>query len=136
MAIKSKKIRRTPREKRKLRLRKKVFGSEERPRLCVFKSLKHTYGQVISDENGKTLFSASTRDAEVLEALKGLSSEGAFNDIKSSKSVNAARAVGLVIARKCLEQNRKAVVFDRNGFLYHGRTKAVAEGAREGGLEF
>ncbi|RLA81916.1 MAG: 50S ribosomal protein L18 [Deltaproteobacteria bacterium] len=110
--------------RRKLRVRKKVRGTEERPRLNVYRSLKHMYAQIIVDTRGETLVSASTLSRE----LRG--------KLKSTGNVEAAKEVGRLIAKKALEKGIKKVVFDRNGFLYHGRVKAVAEGAREGGLEF
>ncbi len=105
-------------------MRKKVRGTEERPRLNVYRSLKHMYAQIIVDTRGETLVSASTLSKE----LRG--------KLKSTGNVEAAKEVGRLIAKKALEKGIKKVVFDRNGFLYHGRVKAVAEGAREGGLEF
>lgn len=110
--------------RRKLRIRKKICGTPERPRLCVYRSLKHMYAQIIDDTKGHTLVSASTLDKEL---------RGKF---KSTGNVEAAREVGRLIAKRALEKGIKKVVFDRNGFLYHGRVKAVAEGAREMGLEF
>lgn len=110
--------------RRKLRIRKKIFGIPERPRLCVYRSLKHMYAQIIDDTKGHTVVSASTLDKE----LRG--------KLKSTGNVEAAREVGRLIAKRALEKGIKKVVFDRNGFLYHGRVKAVAEGAREMGLEF
>jgi len=110
--------------RRKLRVRKKVRGTEERPRLNVYRSLKHMYAQIIVDTRGETLVSASTLSKE----LRG--------KLKSTGNVEAAKEVGRLIAKKALEKGIKKEVFDRNGFLYHGRVKAVAEGAREGGLEF
>lgn len=106
--------------RRQARVRKKVTGTDERPRICVFRSNKHIYAQVISDEQGKTLAAAST-----------LSSEDG-----KKRGVEAAKLVGLALAQLCKEKNITLVVFDRNGFLYHGRVKAVADGAREGGLKF
>ncbi len=143
MAIKSKKIKLAPRDKNKIRIRKRLSGTAERPRISVFKSSKHTYAQVVSDETGTTLAAASTLEADVIAeidkliaASKKKDAEAAIKDTKSSKSVNAARAVGVVLARRVLEKKLTKVVFDRNGFLYSGRIKAVADGAREGGLEF
>jgi large subunit ribosomal protein L18 len=106
--------------RRKARVRQKVLGSDARPRVCVFRSNKHIYAQVISDNEGKTLAAASTL--------------GAADEKR--KGVEAAKQVGLAIAKACKEKNIKQVVFDRNGFLFHGQVKALAEGAREGGLEF
>lgn len=110
--------------KRKVRVRKKVLGTAERPRLNVFKSAKHIYAQVVDDVSGTTLVAVSTVVKDVAE---GLSYTG---------NIEAAQKVGAAIARKALEKDIKTVVFDRNGFLYHGRIKAVAEAARENGLSF
>jgi large subunit ribosomal protein L18 len=112
------------RKKRHLRVRKKLFGTAERPRLNVFRSSKNIYAQLIDDTTGTTLASASTLDAE----FKANGVSGA--------TVDAARMVGEMIAKRALEKGYKAVVFDRGGYLYHGRVKALAEGAREGGLDF
>jgi large subunit ribosomal protein L18 len=109
--------------RRKVRVRKKIIGTDSRPRICVFRSNKHIYAQVISDEQGKTLAAVSTL------------SEPTPSD-KKAKGVEAAKLVGLALAKVCKEKNITEVVFDRNGFLYHGRVKAVADGAREGGLKF
>ncbi|HWP57149.1 MAG TPA: 50S ribosomal protein L18 [Candidatus Acidoferrales bacterium] len=108
--------------RRKRRVRKKVWGTDARPRLCVFRSLKHIYAQVISDERGITLAAASSLTPEI-KAVK-------------AKKTETARAVGALLARICKEKNITQVVFDRNGFLYHGRVKALAEAARQGGLSF
>ncbi|MGH7788273.1 MAG: 50S ribosomal protein L18 [Candidatus Binatia bacterium] len=108
------------RERRQARVRRRVRGTAHRPRLCVFRSNRHTYAQVISDETGQTLVAAST-----------MAVEGAATGNKA-----AARKVGERIAQLCQERNISEVVFDRNGFLYHGRVKEVAEGARAAGLKF
>jgi large subunit ribosomal protein L18 len=110
--------------RRKLRVRKKVRGTEERPRLTVYRSLKHIYAQVINDITGQTLASASTLSKELQGTLK------------TTGNINAAQAVGELVALKAMEQGIKKVVFDRNGFLYHGRIKKLAEAARQKGLEF
>ncbi len=110
------------RRARHARVRKKISGTTEIPRLCVYRSLKNIYVQVIDDTTGKTLVSASTLDAELKENYGG--------------NKEAAKAVGALIAKKALEANIKAVVFDRGGYVYHGRVAEVAAGAREGGLEF
>lgn len=107
-----------------VRVRKKISGTGERPRLCVFRSSKHIYAQVIDDVSGKTLVSASTMD----EAVKG---KLAYTGNKA-----AAHEVGKLIGTKAVEQGIKQVVFDRGGYLYHGRVKELADGAREAGLEF
>jgi large subunit ribosomal protein L18 len=114
-------------EKRKLRqnrVRRKVVGNDQRPRLSVFRSLHHIYVQVISDQSGRTLAAASTETAGVGEGLK------------SKRNVEAAKAVGKAIAERCLQSGIHSVIFDRNGFLYHGRVKALADAAREAGLKF
>ena len=110
--------------KRQTRVRKKITGSPARPRLNVFKSARHIYAQLIDDTTGATLVAASTAEASVAE---GLSYTG---------NIEAATKVGAAIAKKALEKDITAVVFDRNGFLYHGRVRAVAEAARKAGLEF
>jgi large subunit ribosomal protein L18 len=114
-------IKRVRRTRRKQGIRKEIFGMPDRPRLSVFRSLNHVYAQVIDDLTGKTLASASTRD-------KGFKSDGG----KTSE----ATAVGKALATRAKEQGVSKVVFDRNGYLFHGRIKALAEGAREGGLQF
>jgi large subunit ribosomal protein L18 len=110
------------REKIKFRVRKKIAGTAARPRLSVFRSNTEIYVQLIDDDNAKTLASASTRDKDI----------AAQKTNKSEKS----KLVGSAIARKAVELGLKDVVFDRGGYLYHGRVKAVADGAREGGLNF
>lgn len=101
-----------------------MHGTSERPRLSVFRSAKHIYGQVINDETGQTMVAASTLTPELRSDLQG------------TGNIQAAKKVGILVARLALEKGIKRVVFDRNGFLYHGRVKALAESAREGGLEF
>jgi len=110
--------------KRKKRVRSDLKGTLERPRLNVFRSLKHIYAQAIADTTGKTLVSASTMSPE----LKG--------SFRYPGNVEAAKKVGELIAKKCLEKGIQKVVFDRNGYLYHGRVKALAEAARTSGLIF
>ena len=135
MATQSKKVATSARHRKKLKIRRKVTGSAERPRLSIFRSSKHTYAQVIADDSRATVASASTLDKEVQAEIAKLSKDA--KDSKSSlKSVLAARAVGLVLAGRTKEKKVSKVVFDRNGFLYSGRVKALADGAREGGLEF
>lgn len=135
MATHGKKIAKTSREKRKLRIRKKVVGSVEKPRLSIFRSSKHTYAQVIADDGHRTIASASTLDKEVQAAVAKLA-KGQESSKESSKSVLAARAVGMVLAERAKAASVGQVVFDRNGFLFAGRVKALADGAREGGLNF
>jgi large subunit ribosomal protein L18 len=110
------------RKRRQVRVRNRIRGTDTRPRLCVFRSAKHIYAQVISDEAGTTLVSASTMSAD----LRG----------GAGRKIDAAKRVGEVVAKKCLEQSISQVVLDRNGFLYHGRIKALADAAREAGLKF
>ena len=107
-----------------VRVRKKVSGTSERPRLNVFRSLKNIYVQIIDDTTGQTLVSASSLDA----AVKGKLANGGNKD--------AAKEVGKLIGQKAVEKGIKQVVFDRGGYLYHGRVKELAEGAREAGLDF
>ena len=114
----------TPRQVRHRRVRKRVYGTSERLRLNVFRSSAHIYAQIIDDTAGRTLAAASSIDQEVRESLTGKS--------KLEKS----QAVGELIARRAREAGISRVVFDRGGYRYHGRVKAVAEAAREGGLEF
>jgi large subunit ribosomal protein L18 len=109
------------REKRHLRVRKKVFGTAERPRLAVFRSEKNIYAQIIDDVAGKTLAAASSLEKD-------------FQSTGSNKE--AAKLVGTMIAKKALDNGIKEVVFDRGGYIYHGRVQELAEGAREAGLQF
>ena len=111
------------RKVRHARVRKKVAGTAERPRLCVYRSLKHMYAQIINDQNGTTLAAASTLDPDLREQVAG----------KTKKE--AARIVGEAVAKKALDKGIKKVVFDRSGYIYHGRVEEVAAGAREAGLE-
>ena len=110
-----------------LRQRKRIAGTTERPRLSVFRSVSHIYAQVIDDLSGKTLVSASTTDG----ALKGTLAKGVRGG-----NMKGAEAVGKAIAERSIEKGIKRVVFDRSGFLYHGRIRAVADAARKAGLEF
>ena len=112
------------REKRKLRIRKKINGSQERPRLSIFRSTNHMYAQIVDDTTGKTILAVSTLSKEVKPT------------ITEATKVDAAKAVGRAIAKVCIEKGVAKVVFDRNGFLYHGRVKALADAAREAGLQF
>jgi large subunit ribosomal protein L18 len=115
---------RVARIRRHGRVRKKVFGTVERPRLSVFRSTNHIYAQIIDDVNGVTLVSAGTSDKEVKAK------------ISSGGNIDAAKAVGEAIAERALAKKVDAVVFDRGGFLFHGRVKALADAAREAGLKF
>ena len=124
MRIKTKEDRR---DRIKFRIRKRMTGSAEKPRLSVFRSVSHIYVQVIDDMSGKTLASASTVDAKV----KGQMSKGV-----GGGNIKGAEIIGTAIAERLKEKGITKVVFDRNGFLYHGRVRAVAEAARSAGLEF
>ena len=110
--------------KRQRRVRKKITGTRQRPRLSVFRSLRHIYAQIIDDEAGNTLIAASTLSSELKDSL---STQG---------NISAAQQVGALIARRAKEHQIESVVFDRGGNLYHGRIKALAEAAREEGLRF
>lgn len=121
MAIQSRSVARV---RRHLRVRKKVQGTGERPRLNVFRSLSQIYAQIIDDTAGRTLVSASSVDRELREKMKGL------------KKSEQARLVGRAVAERALKKGISSVVFDRGGYKYNGRVKALAEGAREGGLKF
>ena len=112
------------RQKKHLRIRQRIRGTAEQPRLAVYRSLQHIYAQLIDDNAGKTLVSASTVEAP----LK--------SELQSGGNIEAAKQVGQLLAKKAVEKGYRIVVFDRGGNLYHGRVKAVAEGAREAGLEF
>ena len=120
------KTRREDRTARHVRIRKKVEGTPERPRLCVFRSNKHLYVQVIDDSKMHTLASASTMQKSISEEL----------DYSSSPTIEVAKKVGEVIASACLEKGITKVAFDRGGYPYHGRVKALADAAREKGLQF
>lgn len=113
------------RVKRHLRVRKKIEGTSERPRLNVFRSSKHMYAQIIDDTNGVTLASASTLDKELKDQVGG-----------NGGNIEAARKVGEMIANRAKQNGINQVVFDRSGYIYHGRVQAVADAAREAGLEF
>lgn len=128
MAAKTKKsgARQSLRLRRHLRIRKKVSGTPDRPRLVVFRSLKNIEGQLVDDESGRTLVGMST----LAKDLRGFKAEG------SNPRQEHAHAAGKALAERAREQGIQRVVFDRGGYQYHGRVKAFAEGAREGGLEF
>ncbi len=117
-----------PRERsrmlRRKRIRRKLRGTDRRPRLCIYRSNKHLYAQVISDESGRSLASVSTLSADLKKRMQ-----------QEAATVSAAKEVGQFIAKKCREQGIQTVVFDRNGFLFHGQVRAVADAAREAGLQ-
>lgn len=112
------------RKRRKRSIRKRITGSTKRPRLSVFRSSRHIYGQVINDITQETLVSASTLETDLRDACKDLN------------GVDAAKLVGELVAKRCAEKGIEKVVFDRNGYIYHGRVQALADGAREEGLQF
>ena len=118
------KLRELQRQARHDRLRKRVIGTSQRPRLCVHRSLKNMYVQLIDDDCGKVLFGLSTRNKDVAGKIKG------------GSNVAAATALGEIFAEKARQQGVTQVCFDRGGYIYHGRVKALAEAARKGGLEF
>jgi large subunit ribosomal protein L18 len=128
MTVKARKrnTRRVQRAKRHRRIRKKIWGTAERPRLVVFRSLRNIEGQVVDDDAGRTLTGLSTLDKD----LRSFEPEGA------NRRVEHARAAGKRLAERARAEGIDAVVFDRGGYQYHGRVKAFAEGAREGGLKF
>lgn len=112
------------RQKKHRRLRNHIVGTAERPRLCVFRSNNHMYAQIIDDTVGNTLVAASTAE----KAIKA--------ELEKTNNVDAAAYVGTVIAKRAIEKGIKEVVFDRGGFIYHGKVQALADAAREAGLEF
>jgi large subunit ribosomal protein L18 len=112
------------RRRRHARVRKRVHGTAERPRLNVFRSLRHIHAQVIDDAAGHTMLAASTLDPEIVPQIQG------------KPKVEQAKVVGETLARRAMEQGIREIVFDRGGYRYHGRVKALAEGARAGGLQF
>jgi large subunit ribosomal protein L18 len=114
---------REARLRRHHRVRQKISGTKEQPRLCVFRSLNHIYAQVMDDSQGRTLVAASTLDAEI-------------KDIKKKNKTARAELVGTLLAKRAVEKKISQVAFDRGGFKYHGRVKALAEAARKGGLKF
>ena len=116
---------RNSRLRSKTKIREKISGTSERPRLTIYRSLSNIYAQLIDDTTGKTLVSASSLNKEVVEEVK-----------KAKGKIAKSKVVGNYLAKKAAEQKISAVVFDRNGYRYHGRIQAIAEGAREGGLKF
>ena len=116
--------RNTPRENRRARIRKKISGTTARPRLTVYKSLKHVYAQIVDDTSGRTLVAVGT------------TSKSLRDGVKEDAKTDAARKVGAALAKAALEKGIEQVVFDRNGFDYHGRVQAIAAAAREAGLKF
>lgn len=112
------------RAERKARVRRNISGTASRPRLTVYRSLKHLYAQIVDDEAGTTLVSASSMGRDMRD------------DLKKKNTIDAAKAIGAAIAKKALARDIKKVVFDRNGYAYHGKVKAIADAAREAGLDF
>ncbi len=113
-------VKQIKKQRRQVKIRAKIHGTQERPRLCVFRSINHIYAQLINDDKAKVLLSVSDKDVKAGKKPK----------------VEIAKEVGKVIAKKAIENKIETVVFDRAGFIFHGRVKAVADGAREGGLKF
>jgi len=122
--VRSARVKTERRLRRHRRVRKKVLGTPERPRLCVRRSLRHIYAQVVDDMSGRTFAAASTLTPTIRDACRGV------------KKVGAASLVGKEVARRAVEAGVKAVAFDRGGYKYHGRVRALADGAREAGLQF
>lgn len=116
------KIHLTKRDRRKIRVRSKIYGTKSRPRLSVFRASRYIYAQLIDDKRSETLVSAGEKELEGSESKKG--------------KIEKAKLVGLQLAQKAHSRKISTVIFDRNGYLYHGRVRALAEGAREGGLKF
>ncbi|HAY33356.1 MAG TPA: 50S ribosomal protein L18 [Ignavibacteria bacterium] len=112
-------------ERIRYQIRKKLKGTSEVPRLVVYRSLDHIYAQLVDDVNSKTLFTLSTKSKEITDKISGLKGK-----------IEKSKMIGKLAAEKAISSSIKAVVFDRNGYLYHGRVKALADGAREGGLKF
>jgi len=117
-------IKKQSRLKRKKRIRKNIFGTQGKPRLSVFRSARQIYAQIIDDTDGRTLVSASSLEKKVKEQPK------------FGNKIEVANFIGKLVAERAIEKGLKEVVFDRNGFLYHGRVRAVSEGARDAGLKF
>jgi large subunit ribosomal protein L18 len=116
--------RQVAREKRHYRLRNHLSGTTNKPRLCVFRSNKHIYAQIIDDTFSRTIVSASTKETDIASKLD------------STSNIEAAKTVGLAVAKKALEKGITTVVFDRGGYVYHGKVQALADSAREAGLQF
>ncbi len=121
-------LRRKRRARRHARIRKRIRGTAERPRLVVNRSLKHIEGQLVNDDRGETLFGISTKASEIQEATDP--------DEGESRRIALSREAGRTLARRALDEGIEKIVFDRAGYPYHGRVEAFAEGARQGGLEF
>lgn len=113
------------RQKRRAVIRKKISGTKDRPRLSVYRSLNHMHAQVIDDENGTTILTLSTASADLKDKIN-----------KDAGNVKGANLLGIALAEACKKKGVNKVVFDRSGYLYHGRVKAVADAARKGGLQF
>jgi large subunit ribosomal protein L18 len=136
MLIGTKKFRNDKRLQRKVSIRKRISGSTEKPRISVFKSTRFTYAQVISDETGLTLAAVSTSEPEVQAAASELKLDELKRTSCSTKSYACAMAAGLVLGRRMREKGIETAVFDRNGYVYHGRVQALADGARKSGVKF
>jgi large subunit ribosomal protein L18 len=129
-------IKRGKRQVRHKRIRAKILGTATRPRLCVFRSGKHIYAQLVDDEKGKVLFSASDLKIKNRAPAKSKGKDEDKTSVVGQAKVGRAKEVGKLIAEKAKSSKIEKIVFDRGGYGYHGRVKAVAEGAREGGLKF
>ncbi len=130
--------------RRHLRVRKRLAGTSERPRLCVFRSANQIYAQIVDDAQGRTLVAASSRDADLakVKAVPAAGGEGeeaipeAYRGLEENRRVQLAYKVGMLIAERAKAAGLQRVVFDRGGYIYHGRIAALADGARKGGLDF
>ena len=130
--------------RRHLRVRKRLAGTSERPRLCVFRSANQIYAQIVDDTQGRTLVAASSRDAELakVNAAPAAGGEGdeatpaAYRGLEENRRVQLAYKVGMLLAERAKAAGLQRVVFDRGGYIYHGRIAALADGARKGGLDF
>jgi large subunit ribosomal protein L18 len=120
----SKVDRKEARVKRHMRIRRRMTGSSDRPRLCIYRSNKHIYAQIVDDSQAHTLVSASSLDSELTDKLK------------KTWNIDSAEAVGELVAKRAIKKGIQSVVFDRGGYIYHGRVAAVADAARKSGLEF
>ena len=131
------KIKREKQQRRYKRVRAKIIGISKRPRLCVFRSAKHIYVQLVRDEEGKTIIAVNDKEIKEKKVkIDKIDDTSSHLHSSLSSKVRVAKEVGKLIAEKALKKKIKEVVFDRGGYKYHGRVKAIAEGAREGGLQF
>lgn len=136
MKSRQKRTKRERRIRRHRRVRGKVFGTSRIPRLCVFRSARHIYAQLIDDEKGQTIAAADDRELTVKSKTQNKKTKSVHQSADRDGKIRKAYEVGKLLARKAIAKKLTKVVFDRGGYQYHGRVRALAEGAREGGLEF